>query len=70
MKQPSTLKKKFEWSGKKYSFTVIENVVQSSRSIGDSLFNLFFNLFFNDNFLGFWMVNNFETSHIYSRSIK
>ena len=61
---------KFSWCGKKYLFTAMQNVVQFSRSIGTSVFNLFSNYFFNDNFLGFWAVNNFVTLHMYSRSIK
>ena len=48
----------------------MEIVVQFLHSIGNSVFNLFFNCFFNDNFPGFWMVNNFGTSHMYSKSIK
>ena len=48
----------------------MKNVVQFLRSIGDSVFNLFFNFSFNDNFLGFKTANNFETSHMYSRSMK
>ena len=64
------LTKKFDSSGKKYSFTMSENVVNFLRSIGNPVFNLFFNFCFNDNFLEFSVVNNFETSHMYSRSIK
>ena len=52
------LTKKFDWRGKKYLFTVMENVGQLR--IGNSVFNLFFNFFFNDNPLGFRLVNNFK----------
>ena len=38
------LTKKFDWRGKKYLFTVMENVGQLR--IGNSVFNLFFNFFF------------------------
>ena len=37
------LTKKFDWSGKKYLFTVMKNVVEFSSSIGNSVFNFFFN---------------------------
>ena len=39
------LTKKFDWSGKKYLLTVMENLVQFSRSIGNSVFNVFFKYF-------------------------
>ena len=39
------LRKKFYWSGKRYLFTVMGNVVQFSPSIGNSVFNLFFEIF-------------------------
>ena len=64
------LTEKFGWSGKKYIFTVMENVGQFSPDIGNSVFNLFSNVLFNDNFLGFWMVNHFKTLHVHSRSLK
>ena len=32
--------KKFDWSGKKYLFTVMENVVQFAHSTGNPLFQL------------------------------
>ena len=66
----SNLTNKFDRGGKKYLFAVMKNVVQLSRSIGNSVFNLFFNCFFDDDFLGFWTVNNFEPLHRYSSSIK
>ena len=34
-----------DWSGKKYFFTVMKNVVQFLRNIGSFVFNLFFNFF-------------------------
>ena len=64
------LTKIFDPIGKKCLSSAIKNVVQFSRRIENSALNLSFNFFFNDNFLGFWMVNNFETSHMYSTSIK
>ena len=39
------LTKNFDWSCKKYLSTVMENVGQFLRSIGNSVFNLFFNFF-------------------------
>ena len=64
------LTKNFEWSVMKYLFTVMKNVLQFSRSIGNSMINLFFDFFLNDNILGFWIVNNFKTLHMYLKSIK
>ena len=52
---------KFYSNRKKYLFTMMENIVQCLTS---------FQSFFNDIFLGFWLVNNFETSHMYWRSVK
>ena len=63
------LKKKIDRSSKKYLLTVMENIVQFSRRIENFIFDLFFNFFFNDNFLGFRLVSNFETSRMYLRSI-
>ena len=37
--------KEFDWSGKKYLFTVMENEVQFSHRIGNSVFNRLFNFF-------------------------
>ena len=48
----------------------MENVVLFSGSLGNYVFNLFLNSIFNNNFVGFWMVNNFETLNMYSRSIE
>ena len=70
VKQPSTLQKKFDWSGKEYLSTVMENVGQFSHIRGNSVLNLFFNFVFNDNFFWFCTVNNFETLHMYQSSIK
>ena len=39
------LTKKFDWSDKKYVFTVMKNVGQFSSNIGNSVFNFFFNFF-------------------------
>ena len=39
--------KKVDWSTKKCLFTMMENVIQFSRSIENSVFYLFFNFFFN-----------------------
>ena len=45
------LKKKFDWSAKKYLFTMIENRGQFLHSIGNSVFNRFLNFFYHVNFL-------------------
>ena len=39
----------------------MENKVHFPRSTWNVVYYLFFNIFFSDNFLGFWVVNNFET---------
>ena len=53
--------KTFHWRGKKDFLTVMENKVHFPRSTWNVVYYLFFNIFFSDNFLGFWVVNNFET---------